>query len=58
MDYTKLDMMKDKMYMWAELVGGWCETFGDYPAWAYKAPGRRPRRRTHRAGPGGYSAKG
>ena len=29
--------MKDKMHMWAELVGGWSETFGDYPAWAYKA---------------------
>lgn len=34
---TKLDMMKDKMHMWAELVGGWCEMFGDYPSWAYKA---------------------
>ena len=34
---SKLDMFKDKMQMWAELVGGWCETFGDYPAWAYKA---------------------
>ena len=34
---SKLDMFKDKMQMWAELVGGWSETFGDYPAWAYKA---------------------
>ena len=33
---SKLEAMKEKMEMWAELVGGWCETFGDYPAWAYK----------------------
>ena len=25
------------LQMGAELVGGWCEIFGDYPAWAYKA---------------------
>lgn len=33
---SKLDAMKEKMIMWAELIGGWAETFGDYPAWAYK----------------------
>lgn len=37
---SKLDMMKDKMHMWAELVGGWCETYSDYPSWAYKPDSR------------------
>ena len=33
-------MMKDKMQMWAELVGGWSEAYNDYPSWAYKADSR------------------
>lgn len=33
---TRLDAMKEKLTMWAEFIGGWIETFGDYPAWAYK----------------------
>ncbi|MGN1267536.1 MAG: aminoacyl-histidine dipeptidase [Dorea sp.] len=37
---SKLDAMKEKMTMWAELVGGWIEIFGDYPAWAYKEESR------------------
>ena len=37
---SKLDMMKDKMQMWAELVGGWSEAYSDYPAWAYKPDSR------------------
>lgn len=34
---TKLDALKEKLTMWAEFLGGWIETYGDYPAWAYKA---------------------
>ena len=33
---SRLDAMKEKMFMWGDLIGGWVETFGDYPAWAYK----------------------
>lgn len=34
---SKLDALKEKLTMWAEFLGGWIETYGDYPAWAYKA---------------------
>lgn len=32
---TKLAFMKEQLTTWAEFLGGWIETYGDYPAWSY-----------------------